>query len=367
MCIRDRSRGERGAREVRPDPVGIRTGSSRALVVALDQQMVGRPPVEARQGEGRGYDQCAQREGHDRTCSAAEQEDGCQERGEERQTVAEVAGQPEQQPGAQRRARRVPGRAGGREGQQCHGPRRYGGEVAVSRGSGPDGERGEDEERSRAPGEVLARQGTQRDHGGHRGGASEDDAPRTGPGAAPESGPVQADEGERGARRVPGDVGGPVARRSDHDVVGEAAQGGADVVETVDHPQVFVLGGQPALHPPVPALDQGEREDPGHRAGPAGEEQRPVSYTRVPGPRCGSQEARRGGHWTCRLPSPCWMSHPAPMARATSSTPAAAAARSRRPPAVPVGAAGSAGSAVRVGALRSSVVTLARYAPAGPQ
>lgn len=139
--------------------------------------------------------------------------------------------------------------------------------------SPPIRRRGQDQERGRTPSEVFARQGTQGDQHGGGGGTAEHDAPHARPGAASEPDPVQADEGEGGARRVTRDMCGPVAGRADHDVVGEAAQRGTDVVEAVDHPQVLVLGGQPARHAPVPALDECERQDPGHRTGPAGEEQ----------------------------------------------------------------------------------------------
>lgn len=296
--------------------------------------------------------------GGERTCRPGQQDDGPQQDRDERQTVTEVAGQPEQQARAQRGCPGVPGRAGRGEGQQCHGPRRDGGEVAVRGGAGPDGEGGEDEERSRAPGEVLVRQGAQRDQDGHRGRAAEHDAPHARPGAAPESGPVQADEGECGARRVTRDVGGPVARRADDDVVREPAQGGADVVEPVDHAQVFVLGGQPARDPPVPALDEGEREDPRHRAGPAREQQPPPGEPRgqpwpVGDDRHRHRHGGRGAGAEMRVPggqegwpldlkaAVALLDHPAdPYGRGHQQNPAAAAVRSRRRPT---------GSSVRAG------------------
>ncbi len=72
-----------------------------------------------------------------------------------------------------------------------------------------------------------------------------------------------------------GDVGGPVARRTDQDVVGEAVQRGTDVVEAADDPQVLVLRGEPLGETASPAVDQREREDPGERGGVAAEKQRP--------------------------------------------------------------------------------------------
>ncbi len=58
---------------------------------------------------------------------------------------------------------------------------------------------------------------------------------------------------------------------------------------------------------------------------------RPWSARRgVPGPRWGSQEARKGGHCANRVWCRSWMTRPMSTAAATSSTPAAAAIRSAR-------------------------------------
>lgn len=84
----------------------------------------------------------------------------------------------------------------------------------------------------------------------------------------------------------------------------------------------------------------------------------------VPGPTCGFQEARSGGHWAWSSPLDLCHAQPTPQATATSSAPTPAATRSGRWPARPAGAAGS--SAGRLLSLRSSVFTPARYARGCP-
>ncbi|GAA4963586.1 hypothetical protein GCM10023238_33860 [Streptomyces heliomycini] len=156
----------------------------------------------------------------------------------------------------------------------------------------PHRRRGQDEKGRGAAGERLVGEPAHgdQDRDRRRGAGGDDEGARPPPAAQPD--PVEQDEGDGGARRMPGDMGGPVVGGAEQDVRVEVPQGGGDVPEAVDGPQVLVGGGQLFGDAPVPAVDEGERPGPGQGRRPRREQQGPPGQ---PGGQGGTVRHHGGG------------------------------------------------------------------------
>lgn len=174
--------------------------------------------------------------------------------------------------------------------------------------------RRQDEERGGAAREGLAGERSYGYEDRGRGGRSDGDDEGARPGSAAQPDPVEEDEGEGGARRVAGDVRGPVVGGAEQDVAGEVPQGVRDVVKAVDDLEVLVPGRRsrraiPRCQPSTRAREKVQAVAVAHAAHTRGRQgsraasvgpyattaTARASAAGVPGPVWGSQLAYRGG------------------------------------------------------------------------
>jgi len=150
----------------------------------------------------------------------------------------------------------------GGERRECDAPGEDGGEHPVGRHPDPDGAGEEHREGQEGAGGPLGAERAQRDGDGDHAAATDEHGHRGRGDPSAEPDPVEPHVDQRGERRMPSDVRGPVPGLEGRDEGCETLEEGGDVGDPRDLVQVLEQGGQARREPVDEPVDEGERHRP---------------------------------------------------------------------------------------------------------